>query len=225
MWLIQYSNSKSWLTSSQILCCTLFFGTILRDKNCIIYGQSCKQKPFWVFKRCQRNKVQFVNLKNNTKLKNWKFYLGKNEDYLSSRPLQGDRTQRQELSSPYHLPTHLIVIPSPPSWATCPSPLCPLLRKICSPILTCSYMGIICHQQTSKCIIKPLLSTLLQACFKPTPFPGLQKQMWTCTQGWLSLITRILSCCVNSISRLNKLVFSSPCFESGKFFLTHVHRP
>jgi len=115
MWLIQYSNSKSWLTSSQILCCTLFFGTILRDKNCIIYGQSCKQKPFWVFKKCQRNKVQFVNLKNNTKLKNWKFYLGKNEDYLSSRPLQGDRTQRQELSSPYHLPTHLIVIPSPPS--------------------------------------------------------------------------------------------------------------
>ena len=31
-----------------------------------------------------------------------------------------------------------------------------------------------------------------------------------------------LALCVNSVSCLIKLVFSSPCFESGKFF-SHVH--
>ena len=42
--------------------------------------------------------------------------------------------------------------------------------------------------------------------------------MWPCSQGGLSLIIRKLIRCVNSASCLNKLVFSTRWFKSGKFF-------
>ena len=40
--------------------------------------------------------------------------------------------------------------------------------------------------------------------------------------GQLSPIIRKSTCCVNNVSCLNVLVFSSPCFESRKFFF-HLH--
>ena len=70
-----------------------------------------------------------------------------------------------------------------------------------------------CNQQASRCMVRPLLILL---CLWAT------KNTQPCTQGWLSLIIRKPDSCVNSVSYLNKLVFSSPCFESGKFFI-HPH--
>ena len=62
------------------------------------------------------------------------------EDLLVFKPPSRDRTQslwlRQELPDPYHSPTHLIVMPPPPPWATWPTPSYPLLGKVCSPLLT-----------------------------------------------------------------------------------------
>ena len=58
-------------------------------------------------------------------------------------------------------------------------------------------------------MVRPLLSLLcLQAI----------KQTWPC----ISLIIKKSAHCVNSVSCLNKLVFSIPCFESRKF-LFHPH--
>ena len=42
----------------------------------------------------------------------------------------------QELPDPYHLPTHLIVIPSLPTFSNLPYSYLPLLGKVCAPFLT-----------------------------------------------------------------------------------------
>lgn len=73
-----------------------------------------------------------------------------------SSPLQGHRTQnlwlRQELSDPYHSPTHLFIMPSPsfeqPSLLL-PAPCQEMYVGHSSP---CHYMGNIYPQSTSKCV-------------------------------------------------------------------------
>lgn len=55
---------------------------------------------------------------------------------------------------------------------------------------------------------------------------GRYKQTRPCARGHCFLMSRKSARCVNSVSRLNKLVFSSRCFESGKFFhQTCMHKP
>ena len=84
-------------------------------------------------------------------------------------------------------------------------------------------------QPTSKCTLRSLF---------PQPFSSSAGVFWDLSSPWViktdktwawcqfSLIIRKSSHWVNSISCLNKLVFSSPCFESEKFFFqTCVHRP
>ena len=119
----------------------------------------------------------------------------------------------------YHVPKDL------PATATWPTPSCPLLGKVCGPFLTLFLQG-------------QYMPPTNQQVYPKTPsFPnqpgGQQEQSKTSPQLlclW-ALKTDMTMCpgsalpdyeesahCVNNVSSLNKLVFSTPCFESGQFF-------
>lgn len=88
------------------------------------------------------------------------------------------------------------------------------------------YEGNICPQPTSKCFRRPHSSPTNQQVNRCMARPLLAllclwaiKADTTRHLGCVSLIIRKLIRSVNRVSCLNKLVISSPCFESGKFFL------
>lgn len=101
----------------------------------------------------------------------------------------------------------------------------PPTRKVCGPLLTLPHRGNKGRQPTSNCVGRPQNSPTnqqgQQVYPETTPLYPLSlgyKKTWPCAWGGLPLNIRKSSCCVNSVSCLNKLVCSSPCFESGKFF-------
>ena len=118
----------------------------------------------------------------------------------------------------------------PPAPATWPTPSCPHYKRYLAHSFLHPYRGNICPQSTSKCIQRPHSFPTNQQVDRCLARP-LLALLWaiktdtTMHPGSLSLIIRKLAPCVNSVSCLNKLVFSTLWFESWKLFFHPHARP
>ena len=126
------------------------------------------------------------------------------------REIELKTSGREELPDLYHHSTHLIAVSPPPALGNLAYSFLTTTRKGMWPTPP-SNRGLIHPQPTSKCIIRPLfpqpISRSAGVSRDLSSLPGLKKQTQPCAQSWLSLTIKKLSCCVSSISYLNKLFF------------------